>query len=758
MRGQLRAIAVHGACLALLAAAAVGACWQLAGGRAIPLDTTPALAMAPWAGAQVSHTDATFHPFADAHTLRFWPWYRYMHAVGRGEASLFWNPLEGAGMPFLAVWQTRALSPFSIPFYLLPPITAFFWSTLLKLLVAGWCAYYVARRYAFSTPFALLIALQFQLGGAVYLLWDLPVSDVTPWLPLVLMLAERLALGHARAWASGTVTLALMLLGGDPAAFSGALLAAGLFLGARLITSRSPRRTVLGSGGLLLVAVLLAFGLAGVQVLPHIELQRLATVEPSYAPGGAPSIGDLSALVLPHGAAVQAGMMARGAQMVDTSTLGLLHIGWLPLFLVPMWFAIRRVLTRLQTQSFDAMLLAAGTLLLLTLSSPLWLAWLPVPHGFAPMHLLLACGLFLTLPAAAAAEEWLDLGPESTLDTLRRLPKWLGLAAAAAAAAIAWRATRTGEAPFPLADAGVFTVVCASFAALIVASLMRPSRWVMGGAFCLVAVFNAWWSVPAFQAKSPADAVFPESAVVQALQAEGDRVAGDAVRNWPLAGNGIPQLYTPSGIALERHAVFAEALGRDPFLYRRAGAPALVLTRDDISGPFAKARPALQLKTVFRPGAALFDDLEAQPRAWVAYEVASIVTATTGAISSSEPPAVETGIALPGTTPPETARAELTDTPGRVAVQVEHDAPGILVLADAWYPGWHVTVDGQPVESFAVDALFRGIDMPAGIHRAEWRYRPASLRWGMALSAGSCLILALGFIRVWAHSRRPRTP
>jgi len=582
------------------------------------------------------------------------------------------------------------------------------------------------------------------------------VSDVTPWLPLMVMFAERLALGHSRAWVSGVITSFLMLLGGDPAAFAGGLLAAGVFLLARLITSRTSRRTVLRAGSLLVMSVLLALGLAGVQLVPHTEFLWLAGAEPPYAPGGAPSPGDLAAFVLPHGAAAEAGMLSRGDRVVDTSTLGLLHVGWLPLLLLPFWLAVRHVLTRLQTQSFDAMLLAAGILILLALISPIWLPWLPLPNSFAPLHVLLAIGLFLTLAAAAAAEEWLDLGPESTLYALRRLPKWMGLAAAAAAVAIAWTVLRPGESPFALADTLVFSVICAVFAALIIASLIRPSRWIMGAAFCVIAVFNAWWSVPAFQAKTPADAVFPETNVVRALRDENVRASGDAVRRWPLAGNGIPQLYAPSGITLERHAVFAEALADDPFLYRRAGAPALVLTRHDIAGPFASTRPELQLKTVFRPGAALFKDLAARPRAWVAYDVRPTETPSAAAISSMSPPLVETGIALPGTAP-ESARTQLNDAPGRVMVQVEHGAPGILIVADAYYPGWRATLDGLPVASFPVDALFRGIDMPAGTHTVEMVYAPASLRWGIAISLGSSLLFGLGLLRMWVRRRRVPT-
>ena len=59
----------------------------------------------------------------------------------------------------------------------------------------------------------------------------------------------------------------------------------------------------------------------------------------------------------------------------------------------------------------------------------------------------------------------------------------------------------------------------------------------------------------------------------------------------------------------------------------------------------------------------------------------------------------------------------------------------ILVLADAYYPGWVVTVNGEPGDILRADYLLRGVYLPAGVHEVIFRYRPASFRWGIALSA-----------------------
>jgi len=76
----------------------------------------------------------------------------------------------------------------------------------------------------------------------------------------------------------------------------------------------------------------------------------------------------------------------------------------------------------------------------------------------------------------------------------------------------------------------------------------------------------------------------------------------------------------------------------------------------------------------------------------------------------------------------------LRDEPEVIEVEVETDAPGYLVLADAWYPGWQASVDGEPVPLLRVDVLFRAVGVEAGRYRVVFTYRPASLALGRWIS------------------------
>jgi len=81
-----------------------------------------------------------------------------------------------------------------------------------------------------------------------------------------------------------------------------------------------------------------------------------------------------------------------------------------------------------------------------------------------------------------------------------------------------------------------------------------------------------------------------------------------------------------------------------------------------------------------------------------------------------------------------------------VHVRAELDGEGLLVLTDQAFPGWRVYVDGEPRELHTVDMIFRGVALGAGEHEVEFRYEPASIRYGLLISgvsAASILILLL---------------
>jgi hypothetical protein len=89
----------------------------------------------------------------------------------------------------------------------------------------------------------------------------------------------------------------------------------------------------------------------------------------------------------------------------------------------------------------------------------------------------------------------------------------------------------------------------------------------------------------------------------------------------------------------------------------------------------------------------------------------------------------------------------------RVAIEVETQAPGILVLADAWYPGWRVTVDGQAADLLRTNYALRGVYVDSGSHRVVFQFRPPILRLGAAVTVAALLAVGLLVVVDWRSKR-----
>ncbi len=80
---------------------------------------------------------------------------------------------------------------------------------------------------------------------------------------------------------------------------------------------------------------------------------------------------------------------------------------------------------------------------------------------------------------------------------------------------------------------------------------------------------------------------------------------------------------------------------------------------------------------------------------------------------------------------------------------VENSTPGWLVLADQWYPGWNAVVNGQPVELYRANYLFKAIWLDAGRQLVEFQYRPVPFMLG----AGFTFVILGWLAFLWLRNR-----
>jgi len=96
--------------------------------------------------------------------------------------------------------------------------------------------------------------------------------------------------------------------------------------------------------------------------------------------------------------------------------------------------------------------------------------------------------------------------------------------------------------------------------------------------------------------------------------------------------------------------------------------------------------------------------------------------------------------------------------PERVVATASAPRRSLLVLTDLHYPGWKASVDDRAVPIERVNYLLRGVPVPAGSHRVEFRYEPATYRAGWIISLVSVVAVLIAGLVGWRYRRRLRAP
>lgn len=98
---------------------------------------------------------------------------------------------------------------------------------------------------------------------------------------------------------------------------------------------------------------------------------------------------------------------------------------------------------------------------------------------------------------------------------------------------------------------------------------------------------------------------------------------------------------------------------------------------------------------------------------------------------------------IPGPRQPFHQADYQSEHPDQVEIQIKTEAPGYLVIADTWMPGWLATLDGREVPVLRGNRAQRVVVIPySGNHHVILRYEPPGLMAGMTISALAWLLWA----------------
>ena len=116
------------------------------------------------------------------------------------------------------------------------------------------------------------------------------------------------------------------------------------------------------------------------------------------------------------------------------------------------------------------------------------------------------------------------------------------------------------------------------------------------------------------------------------------------------------------------------------------------------------------------------------------------------AIVEEDVPTPSKGASVSGTIDSTKAKV-ITYDYDRVEIDVTLVKDGMLVLTDAWYPGWRAYVDGEKSPIYRVNSVVRGVALKAGAHRVIFDYSPRSFKAATVLFLLSLLCVVILIVK-----------
>jgi hypothetical protein len=617
---------------------------------------------------------------------------------------------------------------------------------------------------------SLLGAITFTYGGYLtgYPPLQTAILETATWLPLILLTLRRLTelpitsyplrFGNyeLRFVAVSALTLALAFFAGHPQTFLFVFyLAAAYFVYRARAMGRAWRWTL----SRLVVVCLLLFGLSLVQLLPQAQYLSLSS-------RSALTFEELAA-GFPLGIVNQF--------FITDATWSPLYIGILPLALAIVAMAAAFFVKTAELRA-GVLFWAAVALVSLLLSfggnTPLY----NVAYWLLPGFRLFRRQERLALLVSFSLSVLAAFGAASLLEPLERRLRnavWAVVLAMMALGAIElWTASRINYRP-DLADwpsrawlmiAGLAFTAVALLARLTTLAQRNTPAWGLGMA-ALVAV-NLFVAATPSNAVAPFDP-YPYFPFLDPIRADPDpffRVQDDARMQGHFAcGYGFNEW---SGISPIRPAAWAEfdRRARESLRWKMLGVKYLItwkngaITREEELPPAALAAEG----EAPQGRAKVFRLFELPRRAWTVTQYRTEGSRDELFAALNLPgfdPFRQAVLTPPGGVVQVFAKSDsvnrevavLEDRPGHLLIDVGEGPASLLVVSEAYYPGWAAAVNGQPATVFEADAYLLSVLIPSGQTTVALNYRPWTLIIGGIVSLAS-LILCISLI---AHRSSP---
>lgn len=155
------------------------------------------------------------------------------------------------------------------------------------------------------------------------------------------------------------------------------------------------------------------------------------------------------------------------------------------------------------------------------------------------------------------------------------------------------------------------------------------------------------------------------------------------------------------------------------------------------------------------PSVRVYENKDVMPRSYVVPKVKVVKDEdkildelTSPEFKSTKYVIIEEDIDFSGSESVEGSKVEITKySPLEVIIEANLTNSGFLVLADTFYPGWKVFIDGKEDKIYRANYIQRTVLLEKGKHIVKFIYEPASFKIGALISIITIfLVLAFGLI------------
>jgi hypothetical protein len=698
--------------------------------------------------------------------LQFQPWLEFNRRMIRTGRLPLWNGHAGCGVPHLANGQSAVFDPFHLLAYLGPTPDVYTWIASCRLWIAGLGMFLLARAWGLGPYGRWFAGLVYPFSGFLIVWLLYPVTSVAIWLPWLVLATDRVTdapNSKTAGWLA--LVVALVILGGHIQTSAHVILLGGLYASLRCWwawrANVDIRRVLVAWGA----GIALGLGLAAVQILPlgcYLAkssvwadrkkerpawwaiarprlLETVCTAAPYVYGSQRRGYPNVARAIGAHNLNESAGGFAGLASLIWLAPLGIAAGGRTPRTIFLAGVVVFGALGAFQFPPVDNVLRALPVLDVtdnrrltlwvafgLTLLGGIGLDQLGESHRLARVWLGLWVLAASVLGAAAFAipslerplrerarahyhaaalstpgalfSEYHERGERQVAQTLQFLPRYYGFVAGQllvlAALAVAVRKARSTAvwvqptllgltlAELALFGFGLNPAIEASihtFEPQVVTRLRRELR-------------------PEDRALGVGEELPPNTLMRYGLSDPRNYDSIEIARSlsWLVA------LYKPGESTFtSRSEVDWNGVARVRDRLRESGVRAIVASTPPPTGDFTRTE---------RVGRVWIAWLEAKP--WA------------------------------DSTVPE-ARIAYTKNDGKAEVAIDSPARAEVVVRETWDPGWRARIDGKPAILRPKWGVFLSIDVEKGCHIILLEYDPIEIRFGLAVSIGSAVLLIL---------------